>query len=304
MSSTFGKSLMDWKMDHDSLLWAGNALHKLKMYPYFDIAHYLLMCDQVRQDLGASSLPFSRRHPFSCWLSSMLMCFSGSFLACFLLGDPVITPFRKHDDVILASIVWYTVFYAPFDLIHRLYCFKVVRLLVNVAKEVRRVHKISHGVAYATKLYPESYIVHELVGVASGAGSGIMRTVEQLVRGSWFPSHHEFLRPSFTTKASFLASLVFILERNSVYITASYDVVYLCVFGFFVYFKLSAILLGVVDPFAPIENLFCALFMGGISDALHRAVDATREEANAGKKKAEDDYVDDRKWKKNDKKTK
>ncbi|KAK6044137.1 hypothetical protein COOONC_18358 [Cooperia oncophora] len=38
------------------------------------------------------------------------------------------------------------------------------------------------------------------------------------------------------------------------------------VVGFLVYFELSAILLHVTDPFAPIENLFCAVFMGGIWD--------------------------------------
>lgn len=39
---------------------------------------------------------------------------------------------------------------------------------------------------------------------------------------------------------------------------------------FFVYFKLSAVLLSVNDPLAPFENLFCAVFMGGIWDALSR----------------------------------
>lgn len=39
---------------------------------------------------------------------------------------------------------------------------------------------------------------------------------------------------------------------------------------FFVYFKLSAVLLHVSDPLAPFENLLCAIFMGGIWDALSR----------------------------------
>ncbi|VDP51474.1 unnamed protein product, partial [Heligmosomoides polygyrus] len=69
------------------------------------------------------------------------------------------------------------------------------------------------------------------------------------------------LRPSFTTKACVIASLVITLERNSMYVTAPHDLVYLCVVGFFVYFKLSALLLGVNDPFTPVENLFCAVFM-------------------------------------------
>ncbi|EYB96441.1 hypothetical protein Y032_0150g2756 [Ancylostoma ceylanicum] len=130
--------------------------------------------------------------------------------------------------------------------------------------------QISHGVAYAAKLYPESYMVQVLVGVAKGAGSGVVKIVEQLVRGTWVPSQHEMLRPSFTTKACVVAALVFTLERNSMYVTAPHDLVYLCVVGFFSYFKLSALLLGVTDPLAPIENLFCALFMGGICDALHK----------------------------------
>ncbi|XGW07450.1 hypothetical protein V3C99_010546 [Haemonchus contortus] len=295
---------LDWEMDHESLISAGGALQKLRMYPYFDIAHYLLMCEHVRWELGTSAIAFSRRHPFSCWLSSMLMCFAGGLLACFLLGEPVITPFRRHDDVVLASIVWYSVFYSPFDLVHKMLCFKPVKVLVSVVKEVQRAHKISHGVAYATKLYPESYMVQVLVGVSKGCGSGIVKIIEQLVRGTWIPSQHEMLRPTFTTKACVVASLVFTLERNSMYVTAPQDLVYLCVVAFFVYFKLSALLLGVVDPFAPVENLFCAIFMGGICDALYKAVDATREEATAGKKKLDDDLVDDKKWKKNDKKTK
>ncbi|EPB73370.1 hypothetical protein ANCCEY_07530 [Ancylostoma ceylanicum] len=200
---------MDWEMDHDSLISAGSALQKLRMYPYFDVAHYLL-----------------------------------------------------------ASLVWYGVFYSPFDIVHKLISFKLIKVVVSIAKEVQRTHKISHGVAYAAKLYPESYMVQVLVGVAKGAGSGVVKIVEQLVRGTWVPSQHEMLRPSFTTKACVVAALVFTLERNSMYVTAPHDLVYL-----------RALLL-------------C------------RAVDATREEANAGKKKIEDDLVDDKKWKKNDKKNK
>lgn len=32
--------------------------------------------------------------------------------------------------------------------------------------------------------------------------------------------------------------------------------------------QLSSILLGIHDPFVPFENLFCALFLGGIWDSL------------------------------------
>ncbi|WKX98115.1 hypothetical protein Q1695_013647 [Nippostrongylus brasiliensis] len=270
------------QLDQEILLDAGAQLHRLKMFPYFDIAHYILMICEVRDDLATSASLFSRKHPLSCWLSSMLMCFADSFLANFLLGEPVIAPFKRHDDIVLATIVWYLVFYSPFDGTYKLSKILPVKCVLSVMKEVKRAYKVTHGVSHAAKLYPSSYIVQVLVGTAKGAGSGILRTIEQLVRGVWLPNHNEALRPSFSTKACLLASIIFVLEKNSMYIRAPHDIVYLGVVGFLVYFKLSAILLHVTDPFAPIENLFCAVFMGGIWDALSRALAAARERRAAG----------------------
>lgn len=84
------------------------------------------------------------------------------------------------------------------------------------------------------------------------------------------------------TKACFLASLVFLMEKMN-YITAPHALVYFGVVIFFVYFKLSALLLGIHDPFAPFENLFCAVFMGGMWDAMRRAVatEPKKEEKDA-----------------------
>jgi len=51
-------------------------------------------------------------------------------------------------------------------------------------------------------------------------------------------------------------------------------------------FQLSSILLGIHDPFVPFENLFCALFLGGIWDSLARLLgrgQAKDEKADAKK---------------------
>ena len=37
-------------MDMATVLEAGDAIKRLKMYPYFDIAHYILNCMAVRED--------------------------------------------------------------------------------------------------------------------------------------------------------------------------------------------------------------------------------------------------------------
>lgn len=67
------------------------------------------------------------------------------------------------------------------------------------------------------------------------------------------------------------------MEQKTDYITVPHVVVYLGVVVFFVYFKLSALLLGIHDPFVPFENLFCAIFLGGMFDALRDAIQSTKE---------------------------
>lgn len=272
------------KVDQEVLLSAGNYVQRLKMYPYFDVAHYILMISLVREDLGNGCSVFSRRHPLSCWLSSITVCFAGSFLANFLLGEPVIATFKRHEDILLATIVWYLVFYSPFDVIYKLSKFLPLKVALYILKETQRVYKIHQGVAYAVKLYPNAFLIHMIIGTAKGAGSGIIRIFEQLIRGVWIPTHNEILRPTFTTKACVLASIVFTLDKNSAYINLPSSIVYLGLVLFFIYFKLSALLFKVTDPLSPIENLFCAIFLGGIGDALSRAIATSRERSTTSGK--------------------
>jgi len=64
-------------------------------------------------------------------------------------------------------------------------------------------------------------------------------------------------------------------------IDAPHAVIYFGVVLFFVYFRLSSLLLGIHDPFVPFENLFCAIFMGGVWDALKRAMSREKVEEDA-----------------------
>jgi hypothetical protein len=44
-----------------------------------------------------------------------MACFAGSFFTNFLLGEPLIAVFKRPEDFVLATVVWYLVFYSPFD---------------------------------------------------------------------------------------------------------------------------------------------------------------------------------------------
>lgn len=79
------------------------------------------------------------------------------------------------------------------------------------------------------------------------------------------------------TKECCVAATIFLLERLN-YIAVPHPLIYFGVVLFFVYFKLSSIILGVVDPFAPLENLFCAVFLGGWWDAMRKAVEEPRRD--------------------------
>ncbi|KRY49476.1 Trimeric intracellular cation channel type B-A [Trichinella britovi] len=252
------------------------TLVSLKLYPYFDIAHYIMMTMSVREDLGSGAVVFSRKHPLSCWLSSMMMCFAGFILSNFLLGEPIVTVFMRHSDVLLATAVWYIVFYSPFDIAYKTVKFFPIKLMLLILKKIHRTNKVYSAVGHAMQLYPNSYLIIAIIGVAKGAGSGIIRTFEQLVRGSWSPLTNEFLRPSLATKSCIVASVIFILEKMNM-IPLPHEAVYTVVVSFFIHFKLSSFVLGIHDPFLPFENLFCAIFMGGIWDALNRAVTTSRE---------------------------
>lgn len=70
---------------------------------FFFFSNLFQMIIGIRDDLGTGASIFSRKHPLSCWASSMLMCFADSIFAHFLLGEPLITPFKRHEEVLVVS---------------------------------------------------------------------------------------------------------------------------------------------------------------------------------------------------------
>lgn len=54
----------------------------------------------------AGSQLFSRKHPLSSWVGTMLLCFAGGIIGNLLIGDPIIAVFKDHQAILTASIVW------------------------------------------------------------------------------------------------------------------------------------------------------------------------------------------------------
>lgn len=271
------------KLDPEAFLDLANQVTKLNMFPYFDMAHCIITCLYLREDLAAGTHVFSRKHPLSCWASCMLSIFGGVILSNFLLGEPVLAPFKSTNYLLLASLAWYLTFYTPFDCGYKLCKFLPVKVILSLMKEIVRVRKVHDGVVHAAKVYPNGYLIMMIIGTTKGNGGAFLKIMERLFRGVWTPSAMELMQLSFPTKACIAASVIFIIDKKTELISAPHALVYFGVVIFFIYFKLSSILLGIHDPFAPFENLFCFIFLGGIWDTLSRFIASARGEAAQSK---------------------
>lgn len=209
-------------MDPEQFLEIANTVTKMKMFPYFEMAHAIISCLYIREDLGSTGHPFSRKHPFSCWLSCMLNIFAGSILANFLLGEPIVAAFKNPNQVFLATVIWYLIFYSPADVIYKMCKFMPCKIVLATMKEVIRCKKVHDGVLHASKIYPNGYVIMIAIGtvkgnimmmieikivpmfhsfllillLVSGNGSGFMKLMERLMRGTWTPNAFELLTPT------------------------------------------------------------------------------------------------------------
>nr|XP_019937285.1 PREDICTED: trimeric intracellular cation channel type B-A-like [Paralichthys olivaceus] len=89
-----------WMLRVDEL---SHALANLSMFPFFDVAHYVVSVMALREQPGA--LEVSRVSPLACWFSSMLFCFGGAVLSGIMLAEPPIAPLTNSTSVLLASVI-------------------------------------------------------------------------------------------------------------------------------------------------------------------------------------------------------
>jgi len=175
-------------------------------------------------------------------------------------------------------------FYSPFDITYKLAKFLPINIVIGSMKEIYRAKKVYEGVSHAWKVFPNAWLILVFTGVVKGSGPSCIKLFDHLVRGNWSPNEaklFESITPSFYTKSALLASIVFVLNKRTDIISAPHSLVFFCVAMFFVYFKVSSVLLSLDDPFVPFENLFCFLLFGGTSDALQTFVTGKKSDAES-----------------------
>ncbi|KAM7368905.1 hypothetical protein PAMP_013209 [Pampus punctatissimus] len=269
-------------MDLFGLLYLDELSHglaNLSMFPYFDMAHYIVSVMALREQPGA--LEVSRASPLACWFSSMLFCFGGAVLSGIMLAEPLVAPLSNSTSVLLASIVWYLVFYCPMDLVYCCAALLPLRLVLSGMKEVTRTWKVLGGVTQAHSKYKDSLLVMIAIGWAKGAGGGLISNFEQLVRGVWKPETNELLKMSYPTKITLIGAVLFTLQQTH-YLPLRKQHLMLIYTVFTVVNKSRMMLTGSsTSPFASIESAIYKTLFAGSSP--YAALTADVKKANIDK---------------------
>merc|ERR1712013_730389 len=115
--------------------------------PLFDICHFILAALAVRKEVGHG---FSRSNPLATWLANEF-------------------------NVLLATLIWWGVFYSPGDLVYSLAKNQLLYVPICVVKEIYRAKKTLGGINDAAKVFPEQELLMVMIGLIKGNGSGFMK---------------------------------------------------------------------------------------------------------------------------------
>lgn len=231
---------------------------RLPMFPFFDLAHYAGSVMALKEQRGAVEV--AHNSPIACWFSAMLYCFGGSILSALMLAEPPVEFLANTTNVLLASSVWYLIFYCPCDLVYDFLCFLPIRLVVAGMKEVTRTWKITNGVAHAHNRYKNAWIVMIAVGWARGAGGGLISNFEQLVRGIWKPETNELLKMSCAVKTSLVGAVLFTMQHTLYLPIEKHNLMFL--YTIFIVMKKVTMMLSGFTGFASLENTLTGLLFG------------------------------------------
>jgi len=230
--------------------------------PLFDVCHFILAALAVRKEVGTE---FSRSKPLATWLATMTASFAGSMIANPLLGKPILGALSNEYNVLLATIIWWGVFYSPGDLVYSLVKNQVLYVPICVIKEIYRAKKTLGGINDAAKVFPDQELLMVMIGLIKGNGSGFMKPVTRLVCGTWKPESSELLKMSVTSKECLVAAILMVIDKSG-YLPSviGSDMLYLGIVTVFLMVKLSSVLAEPIDPFAPLEATLASVAFGGL----------------------------------------
>lgn len=149
--------------------------------------------------------------------------------------------------VIVVTVVYLAVFFAPKDLVYDLIKIVPVYYAICVLKEILRAKKVYKGLEEGRQAMPANgspLFIPVLIATLKGNGSGFAAPIVRFFRGDWQAGKQEVIKPSMATKLCLASAILLTLVSD-------HELVYLGMVGVFITVKLTD-----MDPFKPLEEIF------------------------------------------------
>ena len=167
--------------------WLSSPLLTLPVFPYLWLPHCALMCLALRATLapGAGPLHFARLHPLSCYLLGLAYTFSGKLVSLLLTNQSVLTVLTLSTPLYSYTVVWYLVFFSPYDLLYRLLTLLPLAPLLAAAQDWMRLAAVRAVVAAAIEVHPQAFLYPVVLATLTSSGFMIVKYLEQVKHCRW-----------------------------------------------------------------------------------------------------------------------
>merc|ERR1712242_647780 len=116
----------------------------------FDLVHFVLCIQADRADLGDGFEATSKLHPLASWVSAMMSCFAGGLLVNPLCGEPVLAALGDSLKLVMATVLWFLLYYCPQDLAYQFSKMFPVRAIMYSIKGLYYPKKVLAGMRHAS----------------------------------------------------------------------------------------------------------------------------------------------------------
>lgn len=236
-----------------------DAVYKIPSFPYLWTPHCILMSMAVRATVGG--LRFSRTNPLACYMMAVVYTFPGGILASLLLAEPPLAFLANTPAMVVMSLVWYLVFYAPYDIFYKLVCFLHIRLPLGFLQDILRIQLVIAAIQTIHAVYPNTILYPFVFATVKSSGFMFIKYAEAII---FTNKSNGFVVPNHHSKTCILAAILFIASDIGYLEVDKKPLLLLCVL-----IALSLRIASMMpsanvepDPYLVFENVACYVLFG------------------------------------------
>ena len=241
------------------------------VFPYLWIPHCILMSLAVRATVGG--LKFSRSHPLSCYMMAVLYTFPGGIVAAVLLAEPPLAFLTNTPSMVAMTIVWYLVFYAPYDFFAKLIGLLHLRFPLGFLQDFLRIQLVIAGVNTVHALHPNTVLYPIVVATAKSSGFMFIKYAEAVIFNAKPPNG--FAVPNHHSKTCILAAVLF-TARSAGYLDVGVKPLLLIHLLIALSLRIASMLPTATvepDPYLVFEDVTCYVLFGQEGKAVEKVSD-------------------------------